>query len=219
MPVTGDTTVTDDRTIQLRLLDRLLNQELALEETLRESSEILEKVLDPGAGWDSATSDPIADAQEARLTVFEQCQRRANVMVLPYHVYEALRNHEAVLDRIKYSALGTVTADLLAQVFDVDRVLVPRCHVNRAAKGQEPSVEPVWGSAAYFMHVAPRPGLKQVTLANTFVWNGMPGSTDGVVVERWRDNGRKADMIRVQKYYDMKLIAPGAGFRITNVTS
>lgn len=197
----------------------LLNQELALEVMLRNSGDLNEKILGPGSEWNSSGSDPIADVQEARMTVFEQCQRRANVMVVPYHVYEHLRNHPAIVDRIKYSALGTVTTDLLAQVFDVDRVLVPRCHVNRAARGQSASVEPVWGGNAYLLHVAERPGLKQVTLGSTFVWNGMPVSTDGVVVERWRDHGRKADMIRVQKYYDMKLIAPGAGFRIVGIIS
>lgn len=197
----------------------LLNQEIAVEELLRDSTDINEKLLGPGAEWNDPGSDPVADVQEARLAVFSQCQRRANVMVLPYHVYETVRNHPAVVDRIKYSTQGIVTPDLLAQVFDVDRVLVPRCFVNNAAKGQAASVAPLWGSNAYLMHVAERPGLKQVTLAGTFVWNGMAGSADGLVVERWRDHGRKADMIRVQKYYDVKLIAPGAGFRISGTVA
>lgn len=194
----------------------LLNQESAIEDLLRNSSDISEKLLAPGAEWNDAGSDPVADVQEARLAVFSQCQRRANVMVLPYNVFETVRNHPAIVDRIKYSTQGILTPELLAQVFDVDRVLVPRCFINNAAKGQAASVSPLWGSNAYLMHVAERPGLKQVTLAGTFVWNGMPGSADGLVVERWRDHGRKADMIRVQKYYDIKLIAPGAGFRISN---
>ena len=36
------------------------------------------------------------------------------------------------------------------------------------------------------------------------------------MVERWREPRRKADKIRVQRYYDQKLVAPGAAFRIRN---
>jgi len=194
----------------------LLNQEIGLKTLLRESSEIEENALADGAEWNDPASDPLSDIRDARMAVFTNCQRRANVIVLPYNVYEALRNHPDIVDRVKYSSGSVVTADLLAQLFDVERVLVPRCCVNTAAKGQSPNVEPVWSDAVYVAHVAQSPGLKQVTLANTFVWNSMPGASDGIMVERWRENGRKADMVRVQKYYDIKLIAPGAGFRIVN---
>src|SRR5690606_3553843 len=151
----------------------------------------------------------IADVREARMAVMEQSQRRANVMVLPYEVYETVRSHPAVMDMIKYGGNSIATPDVLAQIFDVDRVLVPRACQNTAVKGQPANITPVWSNMVYLAHVAPRPGLKQVTLAHTFVWSGTVGSTGGVIVERWRENGRKADMIRVQKYYDQKIIAPG----------
>lgn len=194
----------------------LLNQEVALEDALRSSNVIQESVIPDGSEWNESGSDPIEDVREARMTVMEQSQRRANVMVLPYTVYETVRNHPAIIDMIKYGGNSVATPDVLAQLFDVDRVLVPRACQNVATKGQAPTIEPVWSNNVYLAHVAPRPGLKQVTLAHTFVWSGTAGSTGGVIVERWRENGRKADMIRVQKYYDQKIVAPGAAFRITN---
>lgn len=195
----------------------LLNQEIALQDLLRTSPAIDEKVLAPSEAWTAASSDPIGDVREARMAIFESSQRRANVMVLPYQIYELLRSHPAVTEAIKYGGQPMATPAVLAQLFDVDRVLVPRACVNKAAPGQAPQVGSVWEAAIYLAHVAPRPGLKQVTLAHTFVWNGTPGSENGTVVERWRENGRKADMVRVQKYYDIKLIAPGAGFRIKGI--
>jgi len=195
----------------------MLNQEVALEKKLRANADMGESAVSLGEEWNNSSSDPVAVVQTARLAVFAASQRRANVIVLPFEVYETLRNHPAVVDRIKYSGLGVATKDVMAQVFDVDRIVVPRSFVNNATKGNDPNVSSVWTDNVYVMHVADRPGLKQVTLATTFVWNGMPGSVDGAVVERWRDHGRKADMIRVQKYYDIKIVAPGAGYRITNV--
>jgi len=195
----------------------MLNQEILLESKLRTNADIAETTISLGDEWSDSSSDPVAAVRTARLAVFAASQRRANVMVLPFEVYESLRNHPAIIDRIKFSGLGIATKDVIAQVFDVDRIVVPRSFVNTAAKGSEPTVSNVWADNVYVMHVADRPGLKQINLATTFVWNGMRGSVDGTVVERWRDHGRKADMIRVQKYYDIKIVAPGAGFRIMNV--
>ncbi len=193
----------------------LLNQEVAVETALRTAAGMGETVVDSGATWESGSSDPVADIQAARLAVFAESQRRANVMIAPYAIYETLRNHPSIVDRVKYSGGGIITAEILAQLFDVDRLVVPKCFINSSVKGQAAAVQSLWGTNVYLLHVAERPGLKQVTVASTFVWNGMPGSVNGTVVERWRDHGRKADMIRVQKYYDVKIIAPGAGHRIT----
>lgn len=195
----------------------LLNQEVALHNLLQTSPLIQEKALSPTDAWTTGASDPIADVREARMAIFESSQRRANIMVLPFKVYELLRSHPAVTEAIKYGGQPMATPAVLADLFDVDRVLVPRACANTATPGQPPHVESVWEPAVYLAHVAPRPGLKQVTLAHTFVWNGTPGSENGTLVERWRENGRKADMVRVQKYYDIKLIAPGAGFRVTGI--
>lgn len=200
------------------LTDRiLLNQEIALESRLRTDASIAQTAVPTGEEWNDPTSDPVEHIMAACAAVFTQCQKTANVLVLPYSAYEALRVHPAVIDRIRFSSVGVVTTQLLAQIFDVEQVLVPRCVMNTAAPGQTAVMSPLWGNTAYAMHITRRPGLKQLSLAYNFVWNAMPGSTNGTVVERWRDHGRKADMIRVQKYYDLKLIAPAAAHRMTSL--
>src|SRR5690606_12424214 len=178
-----------------------------------------ETELEPGDQWDQSGSDPVADIQKAGLAVFAGCQRMPNVLVLSPNVYEVLRNNPAVVDRVKYSELGVITPQLRARVFDVERVLWPRCHVNTTAPGQPAMASPLWKDNAYLLHVTQRPGLKQVTFANTFVWNGMPGSNNGVIVELWREHGRKADMIRVQKYYDCRMVATGAAHRLLSLVT
>ncbi len=195
----------------------LLNQEVATAAALQESADITSRSLDTDSTWSNPDSDPLTDMQEARVQVFNQAQRRANLVILPFQIYEAVRIHPAIIDMIKYSGNGLATPQILAQIFDVDRVVVPRAFVNDAAPGQPPAVSPVWGNNVYVAHVAPRAGLKQLSLAHTFVWSGTPGSENGTVVERWRDHSRKADMVRVQKYYDVKLVAPAACFRFNNV--
>lgn len=195
----------------------LLNQETATANALTESAEINSQSLTSGAQWSDPDSDPLGDMRFARVQVFSQSQRRANLVILPYQIYEAVRIHPAILNMIKYSGNGMATPQILAHIFDVDHVVVPRAFLNSAAPGESPSVRPVWGNNVFVAHVAPRPGLKQLSLAHTFVWSGTPGSENGTIVERWRDHTRKADMVRVQKYYDVKLVAPAAAFRFENV--
>ncbi len=194
-----------------------LNREIALETLLRTATMIPVTSLDPTEHWNDPATDPLQYFQLARESIFQNAQRRANVVVLPYRVFDVLRNHPRIVERIKYTTAGVVTEQLLAQVLDVDRVLVPRAFKNIARKGQPPICVSVWENEVFVLHVPPRPALKQVMAAATFVWTGVGGSVGGWLVERWRENRRKADMIRVQMYYDHKLIAPGAAYRILNV--
>lgn len=200
------------------LADKIaLNREVALEELLRTAPGIDAMSLDPIQWWNDPSSDPLAVIAEARRSVFVRAQRRPNVAVLPYGVFDVLRNHPKIVDRIKYTTAGVVGEQLLAQVLDVERVLVPRAFKNIARRGQAPLCVPIWGNSAWLMYVPARPALKQVAALVTFVWTGAAGSVDGWLVERWREPRRKADMIRVQRYYDHKIVAPGAIYRIDNV--
>ena len=65
---------------------------------------------------------------------------------------------------------------------------------------------------ALLAFVPPRAAIKQASLAYTFQWTGAPGSLAGHTVELWREDRRKADAIRVQRYYDQKIIAARAAY-------
>lgn len=199
------------------LTDKIeLNREISLEALLRNSTAIPEAVLENAERWDIPDNDPLPRFQVARNRIYAESQKRANTVVLPYRAFDCLRNHPKVVERVQYSSAGVVSEALIAQLLDVDRVIVPRAFKNVAAKGQAASVEPIWNTDIYMLYVPSRPTLKQVAVAYTFVWTGAGGSASGCLVERWREPRRKADMIRVQRYYDQKLVAPGAAFRIRN---
>lgn len=195
-----------------------LNREIALQTLLSTSGLIPQGLVADPDRWDvNDAADPLEPFQAARLSIYQNAQKRANTVILPYRVYEVMRNHPKVIERIKYSVAGVLSEEMLASLLDVERVVVARSMKNSAARGQTASVEPVWGNQAYMLYVPPRPALKQVAAAYTFVWTGATGSVKGSLVERWREPRRKADMIRVQKYYDQKLVAPTAAYRIGNV--
>jgi hypothetical protein len=169
--------------------------------------------------WSDATADPVAAIEARKATIMSAAQVLPNTLVLPYEVYCQVRVHPKVLERVTAGTVGALGEDLLAQVFDVERVLVPRSFKNTAKPGQTPSMSYVWGKNALLCHVPTRPALKQMALCYTFAWTGAPGSVSGHRVELWREERRKADLVRVQRYYDQKIIAAGAAYLWKNAVA
>lgn len=166
-----------------------------------------------GNRWDdftSASSDPTEDVATARSTIFGKIGMSPNTMVLPRQVYEAVREHPTVLDRIKYTQVGVITPQLLATLFDIQNVIVAGGIENTAKEGQAASLSSIWGKQVYIGYVAPRPGLRMAS------W-GYHLQSQAMLTDRWRDEERKGDVIR-NSYKDVpKLVTKSAGYLLRTV--
>lgn len=198
----------------------LLNQEIALAALLRNPAAMPNHdIAVAGNRWDQDTVDPVDDIETARAAITAATQTTPNVLVLPFDAYQKVRNNAKIAARIAYARLGVFGPAELAQLFDVERVLVPRAVRNTAPRGAAPVLAPIWGKDALLLHVPARAGLKTLAPVLAFAWTQANGSQRGVGVQTWREERRKSTMIRVQKYYDQKLVAPAAGYLVTNVVS
>jgi len=126
--------------------------------------------------WNQATSNPIKDITDAGVEMAGGTAFKPNTLVLSPHAFNALKNHEDILDRIKYTQRGIVTADLLATLFEVDNVYVAWGVVNSAAKGADDNVGFIMGKHALLCYSAPSPGLKKPSAGYIFAWSGLEGS-------------------------------------------
>jgi len=195
----------------------LLNMEIGMAAKLRDPAVVPSADLSAGNNWsDESSGDPAADIETARAAILDTVQQLPNTLVLPYSVYTTVRNHPKVAERVKYTSSGAVGPQALAQLFDVERVLVARSVRNTASAGQPPSMEPIWGKDALLLYTPRRASLKSISAALTFSWARAAGSSRGVAVQTWREERRKATMVRVQKYYDQKIVAPGAAYLLQN---
>lgn len=199
----------------------LLNKEIQLASIVTDPTVITQtEVLSGTDQWsDFINSDPVAAVEEKKATIISAVQAAPNTLVLPYEVFTKVRMHPDVVDRAKFVTLGVIGTDILAQIFDVERVLVPRALKNTAAPGQSAAMAFVWGKDALLCFVPTRAALKQVALAYSFQWNQAPGTLTGHSVEIWREERRKADVVRVQRYYDQKIIAAGAAYLWENAVA
>lgn len=126
--------------------------------------------------WDLATSNPIKDITDAAVQMASETGYKPNTLVLSPFAFNALKNHEDILDRIKYTQKGIVTADLLATLFEVEHVYVAWGVVNTAAKGAEANVSFIMGKHALLCYSNPRPALRKPSAGYIFAWTGLEGS-------------------------------------------
>lgn len=92
----------------------------------------------------SGTSDPTTNIETAKEQVRSQIGLRANTVLLSAQAFKACKQHPKILDRIKYTGRDYVTPDLLAALWDVDRVVVGDA-VYEDATG---ALADVWGKHA-----------------------------------------------------------------------
>lgn len=126
--------------------------------------------------WSLPTSNPIADITNAAVKMASETGYKPNTLVLSPYAFNALKNHEDILDRIKYTQKGIVTADLLATLFEVEHVYVAWSVVNSAAKGEDDKIDFIFGNHALLCYSNPRPALKKPSAGYIFAWTGLEGS-------------------------------------------
>ena len=127
--------------------------------------------------WDDyANSVPIGDISKIATNMSEITGKRPNVLTFGRRVYDALKQHPDFLDRIKFTQKGVVTTDLIAELLDVEKVLVADAIQNIAPKGQEANMKFILGDHALLTYTTNTPKLKTATAGYTFVWTGLMGS-------------------------------------------
>ncbi len=149
--------------------------------------------------WNDYTnSDPIGVLRTGKRAIHAKIFREPNTLVIPYPVMSVLEDHPDFLERIKYSERAIFSPELLAAILGFRTVLIPGVGINTAPLGQAESLAYLWGNDVVMAYVPDRPGLKLPAYGYEFVWNGQ-------VVDRWRENPRKSDIIRCSRSYDHKM--------------
>ena len=185
---------------------------------------------DAEGGWTSGDSSTfIADIEKGIRTVLSNTGHRPNVLAIDSTTYSNIRQDNVVLDKIKYTQRGVVTADLLAAMFDLDRVLVGRAIYSTAEEtkaGDDFTSAAIWetnaGKGSGVLLYAPRVvGPKQPTAGVIFRWvrdviSGLiqqaPSDAMPVGVRKWREEGIHSDRIEAFMDIDAKLTGNDLGY-------
>lgn len=168
--------------------------------------------------WDQPSATPIQDIHNLKALMLTQTGFEPNVLTLGYKAFHRAINNPSVLDRIKYTQRGIVSADLLASLFELDKVLIGKATVNTALKGSADSFSLVHGNHALLAYVAPNPGLRIPSAGYTFAWSGLLGAgAYANRIKRFRMEWLEADRIEGEMAFALKVVAADLGIFINNV--
>lgn len=192
------------------LTDIILNaQEKRIADQLFSTSVITNNTTLTGTDqWsDYENSDPIGDIEDGKEDIHGRIFREPNTLVLGKEVYNKLKHHPDITDRIKYSMKGIITPQLLAELFGVEKVLIGEAGYNSANEGQTASYGYLWGKYALLAYIEPRPGIKKFSLGYTF-----QARPFGVRVAR--EETKHSDWIEVSHVVDEEIVSVDTAYLI-----
>lgn len=159
--------------------------------------------------WDDyANSTPLLDVQTAADTVQLATGYRANTLILGSSVMAALRFHPQVMDVVKYTQKGVITPDLLAQIWDFERVLVGAAVYNTSDSGV--NMAPIWGDNALVAYIPKTPGMLVPSAMYTFMARPFQ-------VRRWYNYERMSEVIRADAVLTFKVTGAALGYFFSDI--
>ncbi len=172
--------------------------------------------------WDAANSTPIEDIRQGKRFVGEETGFRPNTLTLGRPVYDVLLDHPDIvgrLDRGQTTGPAIVMRQNLAELFEVDQVLVMDAIQNTAAKGASAAHSFIGGKHALLSYAPPSPGILIPSAGYTFAWTGYLGaSPNGVRIRNKRDQLADTDWIEADSAYDHKKVSADLGYMFNSIT-
>ena len=167
--------------------------------------------------WNDANSTPIEDIRQARLEILEATGFEPNKMALGQATFNKLVDHPDIVDRVKYGQTpgkpAMVNLSALAQLFELEEIMVSKAVHNSAAKGAAETSEFIAGKHALLAYVPDAPGLMVPSAGYTFSWSNWFGaSAMGHRIKRFRMENIESDRIELQMAYDHKITGADLGF-------
>jgi hypothetical protein len=182
------------------------------------------------ADTDGSTNTFIEDILDAKDIIRQLIGRYPNVLILDAKTFREQKQTYAVLERIKYTGTSGQPADVttttLAQLFELDRVLIGTAIYSDAEEtvdGTDFNAVDLWETnagkgAAWLGYVSPSPGLMDPSAGYIFEWNGGAGQESREIggdiyrsVRYWWEDAEKQWVIEAAENFDAAVTCADAG--------
>lgn len=159
-------------------------------------------------------SDPVETIADAIRIIYRDTGRYPNTMAIPFDVARVLETHPRVVERFKNFSLMNDEAWRLLSGFDGNVFVVDSKYNQANNVDATEDIVSFWGYDIWIGIVDPQPGQKTKTFGKTFAQT----YPDGTIrpTDRWREEPRKSDLVRVSQKYDIKIVSNTAGVLIKN---
>ena len=138
--------------------------------------------ITPSPQWDLANSTPLEDIEKQIWAIKQVTGKFPNRFVLGPRVWEVLKNHDEIVQRIKYTQRGITTPELLASLIAPPgvpdfQVLVAAAVYNTGAEGAADNFQFIAPAKdALLLYAEPEPGIMVPSAGYIFTWVGLLGA-------------------------------------------
>lgn len=170
--------------------------------------------------WDSTEAKILKNVEDWKEQISSTTGYEPNVFVCSPDVLATLKTAPEVKDTIKYTQRGVVTEQLLAELFGVEKFLVPRGVVNLAAKGKAGVFQRIVSKKVLLCYAPEKPGIMTPSAGYFFSWKGYFGASNlGSRIKKFRMEELESDRIEGELAFDAKQIAPDMGLYAASVVA
>jgi hypothetical protein len=169
-----------------------------------------------GDQWSAySTSDPLSNIETARAACFID----PNTCIMGYEVWNKVKHHPQILDRISGGATTITPAQvvprLVAELFEVDNLLIGKAKYNTSNKAQTASYSRIWGKDLVMAYVDRMPSLNGISAWKSFRWTQFT-TAGGYQARTYRDEsiGGGGQYIEVETSYDEKVVCSDVAYLI-----
>lgn len=171
----------------------------------------------PATLWSAASSTPLKDVDTGKETILKNTGYKPNVLAMSYEVFNKLRQNQEIKDQFKYTSADSITEDMLARYFSLDKVLVGGGAYATNREGASAAQSFVFGKHALLTYVPKGPSILEAASGYIFGWKGFAGSVDGMRVRSYREEDIKSDVYECEASYDMKVVGADLGYFFASV--
>jgi len=157
-------------------------------------------------------SDPIKFIADRKLEMHQNTGRTPNKVAIGANVFNALRHHPAILERVKFGGTtanpANVTKNVLAQLFEIDELVVLMSIYNKANMGADAEMDFIGDPNALLLAYATNaPSIEEPSAGYILTWDMLGDGNIMPIFHYDGDNGTHSEYIEGLMSYTMKKTA------------
>ena len=162
--------------------------------------------------FDNGNSDPIKFIDDLKTEMEESTGRMPNRLALGVKTFNALKHHEAILERVKYGGTSanpaTITESALAELFGVEKLTVQRSIRNEAGFGETASMKYIGDETGFLLaYATDAPAIDEPSAGYIFTWDMLGDGNILPILNYEGENGTHSEFIEGLMATDMKKTA------------
>ena len=191
--------------------------------TDRENLDFTDAAMNNVQHFSEAMSEPIEVMRVMVRSVQMRTGFKPNVLVLGPKVYDALIDHPDIIGRLdngQTTGLAMANRQSLAQLFEVEEIVVLEAIYNSADEGATDAHKFFTEKDALLLYRPSSPGLEVPSAGYTFAWTGFIGGGDrGMRMKRMRMETHESDRVEIQMAFVHKQIAADLGLFMNGIVA